>query len=309
MAVESEQPGNSPPVGRFAPSPTGPLHYGSMLSAVASYLNVRSRQGEWLVRIDDLDPPREVPGAADSILRTLEHYGLNWDREVFYQSKRNEVYGEALSWLIDKQLAYPCSCSRKDIEIRGETVYRGACRDGTLRRRENYAFRLKVPDHHVSWTDMIQGEQTVNVGAVNGDFVVRRSDGLFAYHLAVVIDDNELGVSEIIRGADLLSSTPAQKYLQHIFAAGSIEYGHIPVAVNRSGDKLSKQTGASAVPTDDAPRILYQILGDLGQQPPQGMEKATSNELLAWAIENWKLDQIPRLISYAAPAIAGTGKP
>lgn len=281
------------PTGRFAPSPTGPLHYGSLLTAVASYLNIRANNGTWLLRIDDLDPPREIPGAASEILRALEAYGLHWDQEIIYQSNRHQSYNEALTELQNKGLVYPCSCSRKDIFERGEPVYTGHCRKGHVAGRKQYAMRIKVPESTLSWQDLIQGAQSAQLFLENGDFVIRRADGLYAYHLAVVIDDAKQRITESIRGADLLPSTSAQRYLQQVLGLEPPLYGHIPVAVNVKGEKLSKQTGAAPISTSDPERTLFKALQDLGQAPPDDLESSSVSDILGWGQQNWSLAKIP----------------
>ncbi|NOY15908.1 MAG: tRNA glutamyl-Q(34) synthetase GluQRS [Gammaproteobacteria bacterium] len=283
----------SPATGRFAPSPTGPLHYGSLLSAVASYLNIRSKNGAWLVRIEDLDPPREVAGASTEILHTLEKYGLYWDKEVVYQSRRGERYNEALAQLTKDNLLYRCSCSRKEIARRGEKFYQGHCRKGSKPERKRFSLRIKTPDRAVTWMDMIQGQQIFNLFDSNGDFIVRRSDRLYAYHLAVVIDDAAQQATEIIRGSDLLISTPAQRYLQEALGIQSPQYGHIPIATNAKGEKLSKQTGAKAVSLRDPARTLVMALRDLGQDPPDDLEASSIDDVLEWGIRNWVLSRVP----------------
>lgn len=279
--------------GRFAPSPTGPLHYGSLLAAVASYLNIRSQNGTWLVRIDDLDPPREMAGAASDILHTLEKYGLHWDKDILYQSRRLKAYDEALAKLQQKQLIYFCSCSRKDILKRGESIYTGHCRSGHTAGRQRYAIRLKVSKETLSWHDMIQGSQFSRLFQDHGDFVVRRADGLHAYHLAVVLDDDYQNITESIRGADLLPSTSAQMYLQKALDIEPPQYGHIPVAVNIRGEKLSKQTGAEPVSMHDPSRTLFKALQDLGQHPPQDLQASSTSDILDWGKQNWVLHKIP----------------
>jgi len=282
-----------PVIGRFAPSPTGPLHYGSLLAAVASHLNIRSKNGTWLVRIDDLDPPREVAGASTGILHALEKYGLRWDKEVVYQSRRSELYNEALAQLTKDDLLYRCNCSRKEIAKRGENFYQGHCRMGYIPERKRFSLRIKTPDRAVTWMDLIQGQQIFNLFDSNGDFIVKRSDGLYAYHLAAVVDDAEQQITEIIRGADLLTSTPAQKYLQQVLDIQSPQYGHIPVAVNTEGAKLSKQTGAEAVSLRDPARTLVMALRDLGQDPPAGLEASSVDDVLHWGIQSWVLGNVP----------------
>lgn len=287
----------APAIGRFAPSPTGPLHYGSLLAAVASFLNIRAKGGIWLVRIEDLDPPREVAGASAEILQTLEKYGLYWDKQVIYQSQRSEYYDEALALLRKNDLLYRCSCSRKEIARRGESNYLGHCRKGYKAERKRYSVRVKTPDRIAAWTDQIQGQQSFDLFASNGDFIVQRSDKLHAYHLAVVVDDAQQQITEIIRGADLLPSTPAQIYLQEMLGIQSPQYGHIPVAVNAQGDKLSKQTGAEAVSLRNPASTLVMALRDLGQNPPVDLEASSINDILIWGRHNWVLGNLPEKLT------------
>ncbi len=283
----------SPATGRFAPSPTGPLHYGSLLAAVASFLNIRAKNGNWLVRIDDLDPPREVAGASAGILHTLDKYGLYWDKEVIYQSQRSELYNEALTELGKNNQLYRCSCSRKEIAKRGEDFYQGHCRKGYDPERNHFSLRIKTPNRTVTWKDMVQDHQTFNLFDSNGDFIVKRSDGLYAYHLAVVVDDAAQQITEIIRGADLLTSTPAQLYLQQLLDIQPPQYSHIPVAVNAEGEKLSKQTGAEPVSLKDPVSTLVMTLRDLGQAPPDKLAKSSVDDVIRWGIDNWVLGSVP----------------
>lgn len=257
--------------GRFAPSPTGPLHFGSLVAAVASFVDARAHHGVWLVRIEDVDEPRTVPGAADSILGALLALGLRWDEEVVYQSRRKELYRAALERLRAAGRVYGCGCTRREIvdSVVGlapgaEVPYPGTCRHGLPPGRQARSWRLRVDG---------ELEQAV------GDFVVLRADGCFAYQLAVVVDDQEQGVTDIVRGADLLSSTPRQMYLQHLLGYRTPRYRHVPVVRAASGDKLSKQTGATAVDTRNPPAVLRAALEFLGYQPPPGQP-----DLLAWAI-------------------------
>jgi len=291
--------------GRFAPSPTGPLHYGSLLAALASYLQTRHHGGRWLVRVEDLDPPREVPGATADILRTLEGFCLHWDGEVVYQSRRGQAYREVLADLASRELSYECTCTRSEIQARGERVYLGHCRSGCNPRRSRRAVRLRVGADMVRYCDLVQGAQASCLARTAGDFVIHRADGLFAYQLAVVVDDAEQGVTEVIRGADLLDSTPRQIYLQRLLGLPTPRYGHIPVAVNPRGEKLSKQTGATAVRATAAGTLLYQALRDLGQQPPAALAGAAPEEQVAWGIQHWRLAQIPRRESIPAASPAG----
>jgi len=292
--------------GRFAPSPTGPLHFGSLVAAAGSYLEARTRGGEWLVRMEDLDPPRVEAGAADGILRTLEACGLDWDGQVLRQSARNDAYHSALHRLRGLRLVYPCACSRREIAdsaIAGMEgpVYPGTCRGGIVADRGARALRLDTSGAAVAFEDALQGQITCQLERESGDFVLYRSDGVYAYQLAVVVDDAEQGVTDVVRGADLLASTPRQIYIQRLLGLPQPRYAHLPVAVNELGEKLSKQT--LALPADAAQPLptLMAALSFLGQQPPCGFERATVKELWAWAIENWRLDRVPRVMTAPAP--------
>ncbi len=288
--------------GRFAPSPTGPLHFGSLVAAVGSYLEAKSCGGAWLVRIEDIDPPREVPGAADDILRTLEACGMEWDGEVVYQSTRAETYHAALHALQQRGLIYPCACSRREIADSGIAgiegfVYPGTCRDGLPAGRVARALRLRAECRAIVFDDAVQGRITQNVGTEIGDFVLYHHDGVFAYQLAVVADDAEQGVTDVVRGADLLDSTPRQIALQEMLGLPQPRYAHLPVAVNAQGEKLSKQTLAS--PIDAAHPLLYLVdaLTFLGQRPPAELASSSTNTLWQWALENWRLYRVPRSLS------------
>jgi len=284
--------------GRFAPSPTGPLHFGSLIAAVGSFLDARSRGGEWLVRMEDLDPPREVSGAADDILRTLEAFGLYWDSEVRYQSQRHDAYQQVLEQLEHAQLVYPCGCSRKDIQeyvarSGSSNVYPGTCRNGLPQGREARSLRLRVPDLDVRFGDRLQGDIEEWLPAKSGDFIIRRADGLFAYQLAVVVDDAEQGITDVVRGADLLDSTCRQIFLQQSLGYARPRYLHLPVAVNESGEKLSKQTNAPAVSPQQAVSSLTAALCFLGQRVPAGLENSQLADFWAWAVPNWQAGRIP----------------
>lgn len=254
-----------PYVGRFAPSPTGRLHLGSMVAAVASYLDARAHDGIWLVRIEDLDPPREVEGASDDILRTLAGFGLEWDGEVAYQSKRYALYQNALENLLQRDLAFGCICTRKKLVAAGGLeVYPGWCRDGLPLDTTPRLYRFRMPNgENLAWNDRIQGPQSVPRGDV-GDVVILRADGHWAYHLAVVVDDAEQGVTDVVRGADLLSSTAAHVALQHALQLPAIHYAHVPVVANDKGQKLSKQTLATPVEVANAPSLLQNTFEHLG---------------------------------------------
>ncbi len=279
--------------GRFAPSPTGPLHFGSLVTAVGSYLDARHRGGEWLVRMEDLDRTRERPGAADRILRTLEAFGFHWDDEVLYQSRRDPAYREALERLLDAGLAYPCGCTRREIAERGlpgieGPRYDGTCRDGLPPGRQPRAYRLRVPAETVTFRDRVCGPCGHNLANEVGDFVIRRADGLFAYQLAVVVDDAWQGITQVVRGADLLLSTPRQIHLQRLLGLPTPDYAHLPLVLDENGRKLSKQSDARPVDPDDPIPALVAALAFLGQPPPPE-RPATVEGLWQWAIPRWHL--------------------
>ena len=244
--------------GRFAPSPSGPLHLGSLAAAVGSWLYARAAGGRWLVRIEDIDTPRVVPGSAEEILAALRRYGLEWDGEVVWQSKRTALYEEALRELRSKGLVYDCACSRAELQraasapLGREPVYPGTCRNGIAEGKAARAIRFRVPDEPIAFHDLIRGPVAEDVG---GDFVVRRADGLFAYQLAVVVDDAEQGVTQVVRGADLLASTPRQIALQRALGYPTPLYGHLPLVVNPDGSKLGKRDGALPLPALDEARV------------------------------------------------------
>lgn len=298
-------------IGRFAPSPTGPLHFGSLLTALASYLEVKKHNGMWLVRMEDLDKPREIQGAADHILHTLEAYCLHWDNEVIYQSQRNDLYELALNQLDHQKLIYACRCSRKEIqdsiinaqEIRtglDGVIYPGTCRKKNI-IKPPYAIRLKTLDKQISFNDLIQGQNTQNLAKEIGDFVIKRSDGLFSYQLAVVVDDHLQGITHVVRGADLLDSSIRQIYLQDLLGYTPIQYAHIPAAHNIQGEKLSKQTMAEAILAQDASKNIHRALCFLGQSPPRDLLTVKAPQILTWAIENWDISKVPKQKSITTP--------
>jgi len=285
--------------GRFAPSPTGPLHFGSLVAAVGSFLEARSRNGEWLVRIEDLDPPREEPGASDDILRTLEACGMQWDGEIVYQSTRRDAYHAALHSLRDRGLIYPCACSRREIAdsaIAGidGPVYPGTCRNGLQPQRSARVWRVRTDRQLVEFIDIVQGCVAQRLEINVGDYVLYRADRVYAYQLAVVVDDAEQGITDVVRGADLLSSTPRQLYLQKLLGYPTPNYMHLPVALNSAGEKLSKQTLAPAVNKAEALLWLWQVLCFLGQKPPQELTRGTLHDLWNWAISHWQPRNIPK---------------
>jgi glutamyl-Q tRNA(Asp) synthetase len=280
-------------VGRFAPSPTGPLHLGSLVTAVASFLHARQARGVWLVRIEDIDPPREVPGAADQILRTLEAFELEWDRPVLYQSSRIAAYQAAADRLLAADRAFRCRCSRSEIRAANEGEsgrYPGTCRDRHLAPGDA-AVRVRVDAGRVVLDDRVQGAIETDLAATLGDYVVVRRDGLPAYHLAVVLDDAEQGVTEVVRGVDLLDSTAAHIHLQGVLGLATPQYDHLPVVVNAQKQKLSKQTGAAAVDARDR-GTAARVLELLGLAVPQALAAEPPGQLWQWALERWRIDSL-----------------
>lgn len=281
----------APYVGRFAPSPTGPLHFGSLVAAVASYLQARNHEGKWLLRVEDIDPPREQAGATDAILKALDRYGFEWDGDVIFQSDSLEAHEAALRSLQDRELAYPCSCSRRDLEgaRRGTLgiIYPGTCRNGCVAAET--AIRLRTTNAPISFVDTLQGLQTQHLESESGDFVIRRRDGLIAYQLAVVVDDQIEGITEVVRGIDLMDSTPRQIWLQQLLGYQTPDYAHIPVVTHPNGDKLSKLTGASGIPMTGKARALVATLVALGQKPPQTLQDCGLADVWQWAVENWQI--------------------
>lgn len=283
-------------VGRFAPSPTGPLHFGSLVAALASWLDARSAGGRWLLRMEDLDKARVIPGAADTILRQLEALWLEWDGPVVYQSGRLALYQDALERLATH--SYPCACTRKELEdsalaIDGARIYPGTCRGGLAPEKTARATRVRTDNAPIRYTDRVQGEVSQSVESEIGDFVVLRADGLFSYQLAVVVDDAEQGVTDVVRGADLLDSTARQIFLQRLLGLPTPRYLHVPVAANAGGEKLSKQTFAA----DARPSDLPLALRFLGTTAPGDLE---GRDLLRWASSHWDASRIPRARSIAA---------
>ncbi len=325
--------------GRFAPSPTGSLHFGSLVAAVGSYIDAKHHHGTWLVRMEDLDTPRCVAGASDDILHTLAAFGLHSDEPVLYQSQRTMAYEAALHRLQTIGVVYPCCCTRKEIAdsalhgIDGQ-IYPGICRNGIPEGREGRAWRVRtnrpqpvrtersanarsrsvvkkfldlslphastsaaVPltlstNGNMSFNDALQGHITQHLENEIGDFVVKRADGLFAYQLAVVVDDAFQGITHVVRGADLLHSTPRQIYLQQLLGLSTPHYMHLPIAVNAQGEKLSKQTLAAPVGTENVVATLISVLEFLQQQPPVELRDGSVEEVLQWAVAHWRLGQL-----------------
>lgn len=283
-------------VGRFAPSPTGPLHFGSLVAAVASYCDAKANHGKWLVRIEDLDTPRVVKGAAQSILDCLEAYEFDWDGEIICQSQQTEHYVKALQQL--QNWVYPCTCTRKEIAdssprqgIEG-FIYPGTCLHHPIKPQAPIAWRVKTHDFVDHFHDSIQGQIRQQLASVIGDFILKRADGLFAYQLAVVVDDAMQGITHIVRGADLLYSTSRQRYLQHLLQLPTLHYAHIPIVMNSDGEKLSKQTLAPAIAAHEANKQLFNALVFLKQTPPANLQHATLATMWAWAIAHWDIHKI-----------------
>lgn len=285
-------------IGRFAPSPTGPLHFGSLVAAVSSYLEARQAGGKWLVRMEDLDTPREMPGAAADILRTLEAFDMQWDDAVVYQSQRLDHYDQALERLRRHDLVYPCACSRKEIADSATSgidglIYPGTCSHGLPAGKTPRAWRVRVKDEVIECRDRIQGLISQNLASDIGDFVLKRADGIFAYQLAVVVDDALQGVTDIVRGADLLDSTPRQIYLQQLLGLPRTSYSHVPVAANQRGEKLSKQTLAKPLNLTHPQLELWQALDFLQQKPWPELRQASLSTLWSWAKTHWRVAHIP----------------
>ena len=277
-------------VGRFAPSPTGPLHFGSLVAALASWLDCRHAQGRWLLRMEDLDRPRVLRGASGTILRQLESFGMTWDGPVVYQSARIELYEEALGNL--RGHSYPCACTRRELEdsalaIDGSRIYPGTCRGGIAPGKSPRVVRVLTSAESVRFADRVQGELEQSIEREVGDFVLRRADGIFAYQLAVVVDDAAQGVTDVVRGADLLDSTARQIHLQRLLGVATPRYLHVPVATSAAGEKLSKQTRAP----DARPGDISHALEFLGMQAPAGI---VGKELLEWATRHWDPARVPR---------------
>lgn len=289
---------HGPRTGRFAPSPTGPLHFGSLVAALGSFLEARRVGGRWLLRIEDLDTPRVVPGAADAILHSLERFALRWDGPVLYQSQRLEHYAAALERLRRLDRLYPCTCSRRHLARHspqgpGGPIYPGHCRFGPRRPSRQPALRVRTECAPIGFHDRIQGPHAQNLEAEVGDFVVRRADGLFAYQLAVVVDDAWQGVTDVIRGSDLLDSTPRQIWLQRLLDLPTPDYAHLPVAVDGRGRKLSKQTHAPEVDQRRPGATLVEALRFLGQTPEPELARSDAGRVLEWARVHWNPLRIP----------------
>ena len=282
----------SPYIGRFAPPPSGYLHFGSLIAALASYLDARAVGGRWLLRMEDLDPPREMPGAQSAILRALEAYGFQWDGEMVRQSDRIDVYNTVIERLRQDGHAYACTCSRKQLQAFAG-LYPGFCREAG---RDTYdaAIRLRVPDRTYSFNDRVQGQYSQDLGREVGDFVIRRRDGLIAYQLAVVLDDAWQGITDVVRGADLLDSTPRQLFLQELLGLSRPRYLHVPLIIQPDGHKLGKRYRSPPLEPAEATPLLLRALRALGQTTPSELTDALPDEVLTWAIAHWDAERIPR---------------
>ncbi len=292
------EPATTPYVGRFAPSPTGPLHFGSLLAAVASYLEARVRAGRWLLRIEDIDPPREEAGAAEAIVHCLAAYGFRWDGPVLRQSRNEERHRAAVERLLAEGLAYPCRCTRRILSRTARQgamgpIYPGTCRDGSASGAR--AVRVRTSDEPIVVFDRLQGRIGQRLESELGDFVIRRRDGLIAYQLAVVIDDAVDGVTDVVRGVDLLDSTPRQVHLQRLLGLPTPTYMHIPIAVDPGGEKLSKQTAAPAIDPEAVSPTLCRALDCLRQAPPQGLAQEAPAAVWDWALAHWRPERLRSL--------------
>lgn len=283
---------NNQYVGRFAPSPSGLLHFGSLIAALGSYLQARSQNGKWLVRMEDIDPPREMPGADIEILKTLEAYGLYWDDEVLYQSKQSELYLAVLEHLEQHHLSYACRCTRKQIRAEGG-LYLGHCKHANLDRKD-LVIRLHNDKPVSEFDDLLQGHISVDQQMASEDFIILRKDGYFAYQLAVVVDDIYQGITQVVRGADLIDPTARQLSFFGVLGATPPEYLHLPLAVTEEGLKLSKQNKSPPICNHAPQQTLLAALEFLGQNPPKALVSEPPERILAWAVEHWNLAAITR---------------
>ncbi|MGR9051412.1 MAG: tRNA glutamyl-Q(34) synthetase GluQRS [Gammaproteobacteria bacterium] len=279
--------------GRFAPSPTGPLHAGSLFTALASFLDARNHDGRWLVRIDDIDEPRNVAGASNEILRTLENFGLHWDGEVYFQSRQLERYRDRLEFLKQVKLIYPCTCSRKTLAYSRTNknrpdYYPGYCKTQTFPQNAAHAVRIRVDNETVGFEDFLHGRISEKPSERFGDFIIQRKDRIFSYQFTVVLDDDAQQVTHIVRGSDLLDSTARQLYLQRQMGLPPPVYMHVPLIVDRNGDKLSKQTLAKAVDRNHPRHVIYKMLELLRQAPPPELADCSLTEILDWGIRHWR---------------------
>jgi len=284
--------------GRFAPSPTGPLHFGSLLAAASSYAQARQQQGQWLVRIEDVDLPRCDTSSTTQILKALETYGMHWDEDIIYQSQRNSFYQDALDKLVAQGDIYDCACTRKEINQSAEStdtigIYPGTCRNGLAKGKTARSIRMRTDDNEIVFVDKVQAPLSQRLLKDVGDFIIKRADNLFAYQLAVVVDDEAQSITEIVRGSDMLDSTPRQLFLQQHLSYSTPDYIHIPLAVNNKGQKLSKQNMAPAINLADPRPTLINALEFLNQQPPADLRDTSIDDIWQWVIDNWSVKNIP----------------
>ena len=287
--------------GRFAPSPTGPVHFGTLIAAVGSYLQAKKNRGRWLMRIEDIDITRKLDGADTDILNTLEKFGFEWDDEISYQSQRTNYYQQSLDVLISQDRVFPCVCTRKLLApapSRPESpqpaspqsnhaIYPGNCRHRHLPEANKHSIRLIANDITINFVDAVMGSQSQNIKHHCGDFIIKRRDDLFAYQLAVVVDDALQNITEVVRGADLLDSTPRQIYLQQLLQLATPEYCHLPLAVDAQGNKISKSQGAAKIDLKNKENLLVNALCFLSQCPPHDLDQANINDIWSWAIAHW----------------------
>ena len=289
----------APIIGRFAPTPSGPLHFGSLVTALASYCQARSQQGQWLIRIEDVDTPRVVEGSTSQMLNQLEACGFEWDGGIITQSDQFERYAAAIGQLLEQGSAFACECSRRSLRRANVKtgplgmIYPGICRDKNL-KQDKHSIRINTRSAGIlSYRDLLFGRVAINIADQAGDFVIRRADNIFAYHLAVVLDDELQNVNQVVRGADLLEATCLHLYLQQLLGIKSPEYLHIPLVRNDNGDKLSKQTGATAIDTKQATSLLIRALRILSQPVEAGLDQATASEIVQYAVASWDYRRIP----------------
>jgi len=288
--------------GRFAPSPTGPLHFGSLLAAISSYAQARQQHGRWLVRIEDVDLPRCDSTSTKLILNALEAYGMHWDEDIIYQSQRDDAYQAALDLLNTQGNTFGCACTRKDLHKdtssnNHASIYPGTCRNGLPDGKQARSIRMRTNNEIIGFTDKVQNQYSQNLSSDVGDFIIKRADGLFAYQLAVVVDDALQGITEVVRGSDMLDSTPRQIFLQHQLHYTVPNYMHIPLATNSDGQKLSKQTMAPAINVDDPRPTLIRALHFLQQSAPIQLRDANIDSIWEWVIQHWSVKDIPNALS------------
>jgi glutamyl-Q tRNA(Asp) synthetase len=285
--------------GRFAPSPTGDLHLGSLYTAAASYLDARAHGGRWLLRIEDLDRPREVPGSCGAIQSTLETFGFEWDGPVIFQSARRSLYADALDRLDEQGLLFACSCSRQDLAE--DDRYPGTCRDGVKLAGAATGTRLRVEPRHIHFIDHIQGQYRQDVAAACGDLLLKRRDSIYAYLLAVVVDDADAGITRVLRGADLLDNTPRQIYLQQALELHTPSYAHVPLICEPDGAKLAKSRRSLRLDADAPLAQLLLIFDLLGLDPPVELRQSGIDAAWRWAIAHWELRRVPKALCLPLP--------